>query len=49
MARVCWWAPDFLEERTAGTGVLLAGANLHGRGKETGSEDGILTALEVSL
>jgi len=31
------------------SGVLLAGANLHGKGAdETGAEDGILTALEVS-
>lgn len=37
------------ENPLLGSGVLLAGANLHGRGaRETGSEDGILTALEVS-
>ena len=31
------------------SGLLLAGANLHGKGaKEAGAEDGILTALEVS-
>ncbi len=31
------------------SGLLLAGANLHGRGaREYGTEDGILTALEVS-
>jgi CHAT domain-containing protein/tetratricopeptide (TPR) repeat protein len=31
------------------SGLLLAGANLHGKGaREAGAEDGILTALEVS-
>ncbi len=31
------------------SGLLLAGANLHGKGaKEVGAEDGIVTALEVS-